>query len=221
MVPGLAFDSLEAGDLTVFAGVGIDQRNFAGFGNNQQQILIGQEQHLASAVAARSPGLFAVFEPYAGEKAGAEAVKVAVVHHQIVEIGADRTRGPNLLDLPAVVLVADPHPARAVAERRPKQDIGITQDGRLHHALHSHVPFMVPKNLAVRWIEAGQPLVGGYHDLLDALKPCELERAVSVCARPGLPDGRAGSSIVAEDAFAVRTAREDSDHSLIDKRRRG
>src|SRR5262249_43215585 len=99
--------------------------------------------------------LFAVFEAHAREEAGAETIKVAVVHHQVVEIGTDRGRAPDFLDLPVLILVADAQPAGAVAERRSKQHIGIAHDGRLHHPLYSQTPLMVPEDVAACWTEAG------------------------------------------------------------------
>src|SRR5262249_33852970 len=111
-------NGVEAGDLAMRARIGLDQGDFAGFGSNQKQVLIGQEHHLSGAVAARSPSFFAVFEPHASKETCAETVKMAIVHHQIVEIRADRTARPYLLCLPARFLFADPQAPCAVAERR-------------------------------------------------------------------------------------------------------
>ena len=55
MVPGLAVDGVDAAQLAVLVRRRGDQRDIALLANDQEQVLIGQQQHLAGAVAADAP----------------------------------------------------------------------------------------------------------------------------------------------------------------------
>ncbi len=77
MVPGLAREDLEARHFLVAVRPRFLQGHIPLLRKDQQQVLIGQEQHLAVAVAAGfpfRPGRFV--QAYADEKAGVEAVEV-------------------------------------------------------------------------------------------------------------------------------------------------
>src|SRR5262249_19499688 len=100
VVPGLAFDRPESGELSELIRCGPDQGQFAFFRQHQQRLLIGQEDELAVAIAAALPLPRAILQVDAGEDAAVEAVGMSVVHDEIVEVGLQPVGGPALLDGP-------------------------------------------------------------------------------------------------------------------------
>src|SRR5437879_4791368 len=108
MIPGLAVEDLEARHFLVAVRPRCHQGHIPLLRKDQQQVLIGQEQHLAVAVAAGfpfRPGRFV--QAYADEKAGVEAVDVLAMDDQVVEVGLDGGRLPNLARRPAIALARD------------------------------------------------------------------------------------------------------------------
>src|SRR5688500_6833720 len=77
VVPGFALDCRELRDLRELAGGGLDQRQLAFIRQHQQQVLFGQQDELAGAVASALPLALAVFDAYAGEDAAVEAEGMA------------------------------------------------------------------------------------------------------------------------------------------------
>src|SRR5438477_12256249 len=68
MIPRLACDRLELAPLFVHFGFRVHERDFACFREDEEPVLVGKEQHLAVAVAARLPLALSVVEADAGEK---------------------------------------------------------------------------------------------------------------------------------------------------------
>ena len=118
VVPGLALDRREPRELRELVGGRRDQRQFAFFRQHQQQVLIGQQDELAVAVASALPLALAVLEVDAREDAAVEAEGMAVVNDEVVEVGLQPDRGPALFGGPSAGSVRDrdaaqsPLPAR-------------------------------------------------------------------------------------------------------------
>src|SRR4051794_15463587 len=129
MVPRLAGDAWNFGDF-----LGPVRRRFdegdvgafaaAGFAENQETILFRQKKDLAVAVAAFAPFALAGFQLDAGEERAVEAVHVAVVNDEIVEIRLDGRRCPNFLGAPRAALALDMKSARTDAEPRADEHVG-------------------------------------------------------------------------------------------------
>src|SRR5580700_1928834 len=101
MVPGLALDRREPRELSELVGSRLDQRQLTLFRQHHHQVLIGQQDKLAVAVASALPDALAVFEVDAREYAAVEAQGMAIVYHEVVEVWLQAVRGPALLDRPS------------------------------------------------------------------------------------------------------------------------
>jgi len=87
MIPRLAINCFEAGEFLELAGRRAYESEFAFIGQYQQQILIGQQQELAAAVATAFPFSFSVSQIDAGQNTSVESKGMAVVNDKVVEIG--------------------------------------------------------------------------------------------------------------------------------------
>ena len=90
VIPGLALDCRETRELLVLVGGRPDQRKLTVLRQHQQQVLVGQQDELAVAVASALPPARAVFEVDAGEDAGVEAEGMALVNDEVVEMPSTR-----------------------------------------------------------------------------------------------------------------------------------
>ena len=113
VVPGLALDRREPRDLRELVGGRPDQRQFALLRQHQQQVLVGQQDELAMAVASALPLALAVLEVDAREDAAVEAEGMALVNDEVVEVGLQPDRRPALFDGPSAGSVRDRDAARA------------------------------------------------------------------------------------------------------------
>src|ERR1700676_1169801 len=135
MVPGLALDGRESRNLRELVGGRPDQRQLTLLRHHQQQILIGQQDELAAAVASALPLAGAVLEVDAREGAAVEAVGMVPVYDEVVEVGTQPVRRPALADGPAAGPVRDPEAADAEpagAAGRADQDVAARDQRRLH-----------------------------------------------------------------------------------------
>src|SRR5262245_37036733 len=98
MVPGLTFDRFESRNFRELIGDRLDQRQFAFFRQDEQQILIGQENELAVAITSTLPFALAVIEVDGGQDAAVEAEGMTFVNDEIVVIGLQSVRRPALFD---------------------------------------------------------------------------------------------------------------------------
>src|SRR5260370_12764145 len=110
MVPGLALDRRESRDLLELVGGRPDQRQLTLLRHHQQQVLLGQQHELAAAVASALPLARAVLEVDARESAAVEAVGMAPVHDEVVEVETQPVRRPTLAPPPAPAFVPHPSP---------------------------------------------------------------------------------------------------------------
>ena len=86
MVPRLALECWESRNFRELVGRSLNQRQFAFLGQYQQQVLIGQQDELAIAIASALPLALAVLEVDARENAAVEAVGVALVNDEVVVV---------------------------------------------------------------------------------------------------------------------------------------
>ena len=91
----------EPRDLRELIGRRLDQRQLTLFRQHQQQVLIGQQHELAVAVASALPLARAVPQIDAREDAAVEAVGVALVHDEVVEVRLQPVRRPALRRRPS------------------------------------------------------------------------------------------------------------------------
>ena len=82
VVPGLARDRREPCELGELVGSRPDQRQLTLFRQHQQQVLVGQQDELAVAVASALPLALAVLEVDAREDAAVEAEGMAFVNDE-------------------------------------------------------------------------------------------------------------------------------------------
>ena len=107
VVPGLALDRRGPRELREPVGGRPDQRQFALLRQHQQQVLVGQEDELAVAVASPFPFARAVLEVDASEDAAVEAVSMALVNDKVVEAWPQPFRRPALFHGPSARSVRD------------------------------------------------------------------------------------------------------------------
>ena len=164
VVPGLALDRREPRELYELVGGRIDQRQLTFFRHYQQQVLVGQQDDLAVAVASALPLALAVLEVDARENAAVEAVGMTIMNDEVVEVGLQPVRGPALFGSPSAGSVRDRDAANAAI--RADQDIAIRGHGRLHDG--EAWPRVLPEHRAVGWRDAGR---AGSHqqDLRDSV----------------------------------------------------
>src|SRR5688500_8066640 len=101
VVPGLALDRRELRELRELVGGRLDQRQLALLRQHQEQVLLGQQDELAGAVASALPLALAVFEVDGREDAAVETEGMAVVNDEVVEVGLQPDGGPALRGGPA------------------------------------------------------------------------------------------------------------------------
>src|SRR5262249_45347563 len=142
--------------------------------------LVGEEEHLAVAVALALPLALAAREVDAGKEAAVETEGMAAVNHQIVVVGLQPDRGPALVGGPAVRPAREreaAHARLAVAQTRPVADQAVAAGcrGGLHDA--AAPPLMLPELLAGVRCDADHPGAGQQQDLRDAVDRYQLRRA--------------------------------------------
>ena len=83
MIPCLALKGLESPEFFSLFRICSQQNQFACFGYDQQQLLVGQEYHLATSIAAVFPGTLAIRHFDAAENAHIKAVGVTAMNNEI------------------------------------------------------------------------------------------------------------------------------------------
>src|SRR5262245_2564235 len=124
MVPGLAADGREAPEFLQPVRVRRREHRFAALRDDEQQRLVGQQQHLPVAVAALPPAALARLYIDATEDAAVETVDEAVVNHEVIEGRLHLFGTPALLRRPRGAV------ARQVEQRR----LGLARDDDLRLA---------------------------------------------------------------------------------------
>ena len=112
MVPSLAADRRNARDLLELIRRGAHQRQITFFGKHQQQVLLGQQDELATAITAALPYTSAVSEVDARENAAIEAEGVPIVNDEVVEERLQPIRRPSFLGAPSTRSTRDRHTSR-------------------------------------------------------------------------------------------------------------
>ena len=139
-IAALAFDGWDLRDLSELIGRRLHERQLAVLRQHQQQVLIGQQDELAVAVASALPLSLAVLEVDAREDAAVEAERMAFVNDEVVEVGLQPVRGPALFDGPSAgstpgrdaahAHFGAPEPGTAADE-----NVAVRNHGRLHDAV--------------------------------------------------------------------------------------
>jgi hypothetical protein len=117
VVPSFAFEGFMAGELGEVGGDGGDEGEFTLFGQDEEQVLVGEEDELAGPVAAAFPPAGAVGEVDAGKHAAIETVGVGAVDEVVVEGGSEFVGSPLLGGGPRVVFPRDVEAARRCGRR--------------------------------------------------------------------------------------------------------
>ena len=107
VIPGLPLDRGKPRQFCELIGGRPDQRQLTLFRQHQQQVLIGQQDELAIAVASALPFPAAVLEVDAREDTAVETEDIAIVDDEVVEVGLQPLRGPALLESPSAGPVRD------------------------------------------------------------------------------------------------------------------
>ena len=149
-------------------------------------------------VASALPLAPAVGEIDAGEEAPVEAVGMALVNDEIVEVGLQPNRRPALFDGPSRGSMRDrdaahadfPADSGAAAE----QEVAAREYGRLHDAVA--FPWVVPEELAVGRRDANRAGSVQQHDLRDAIDCRQMRRAIAPAALRAEPARIAGADVV-------------------------
>ena len=115
MVPGLALDRREPRELRELIGCRPHERKLTLLRKHQQQVLVGQQDELAVAIASALPVKVAVLEVDARDAAACESEGMAIVNDEVVEVGVQPVRGPALLDGPSAGSVRDCNASHAVS----------------------------------------------------------------------------------------------------------
>ena len=195
----------------------VHQRQVSPLGQDEQEVLVGQQQELPVAVAAALPGTLTRLQVDAGQDAAVEAVGVALVRHEVVEVRLQTRRRPPRFGRPAAVLPGRPRrrhalqPGEAV---RADQDIATGGHRRLHDAAGGG-PVVGPQHPAVGRRNAGDAAGGEQQDLRDSIEGHEMRRAVAVAPVRRGPPRRARLGIIGGQG-----AGGGDDHGLVDYQRR-
>ena len=150
------------------------------------------------------------------EDRAVEAVGVAFVDHEVVEVRLQSVRGPTLFRLPAVGVVLDDEAPRADAAgrgHRVDQDVAVSGDGRLDD--RAAFPFVLPQQLAVGGIDAHRSGRTEDHDLRHAVDRDQVRRAVAAAVQRADPAQLAGGDVVPGER-----AIDADDHHVVDDERR-
>ncbi len=121
MIPGLAGQRLKNRHFIVAIGRGFDERYFAFFTQDQQQVHLHDKQQLAT-IAFSLPNPFARFEIESGQPVAVKTVAIVFVHHGVVEIGSEAPGAPLLFDIPSRILALHPQQTRSQRPCRAHHD---------------------------------------------------------------------------------------------------
>ena len=144
MIPRLPVEHFQAAQFFVLFRIGFQQHEFAQFGQHQQLIAVRQQQHLAAAVAPFFPGAFASGQIDAPKDVVVEAVEIAVVFDEVVEVRLHVTRRPLLRHRVIVLAWCDVDAPSPRAHARAEQKAGRADRQRLHDAIAFEFPGMFP-----------------------------------------------------------------------------
>src|SRR5262249_45207174 len=129
MVPGLALESREPGELRELIRGCSNQGQLTVLRQHQQQVLVGQQNELAVAVTSALPLALPVLEVDACEDAAVEAEGMAFVNDEVVEIRLQPDRRPANFDCPSAGTVRDRNATHA-ALTGGDQDVAARDQGR-------------------------------------------------------------------------------------------
>src|SRR5690242_13763751 len=107
MVPGLPLDAWDFCDFSELIRSCADQGQLALFGNHQQQILIGEQNQLAVAVAPAFPLALTVLQIDTREDTAIKAERKPFVNNEVVEVRLEPVGSPFFSHGPAAGIVCD------------------------------------------------------------------------------------------------------------------
>ena len=135
VVPCLATDPRVPGDLLEPIGSCSDGHQISALGQDQQQVLVGQQQQLAMAVPAALPLPASVVDVDAGKNAAIEPECMALMHDEIVEVGLQPRGFPALGNAPLAGVARDGDAAQAEAVTLRDQQASLPDRSRLDDAV--------------------------------------------------------------------------------------
>src|ERR1043166_302574 len=147
MIPCLAFECREVGQLRKLVWRRFCERDLALLRHYQQDIVIGQENKLAVAVAFAFPLELAVFKIDANERAAVEAKSVTFMNDKIVEPGIYVFGSPPLLPRPAAGRLGHCKTPKATALTHAHQQVAVGRNTRLHD--RNAFPLVFPQKFSV------------------------------------------------------------------------
>src|SRR5262249_27337055 len=115
MIPRLAFDGPGFCEFLVLIWGCAYQRQSALFRDHEQDVLTGQQEELAVAVASALPLALAVVEIDARKNVAVEAERMSLVNHEVVEVRLEPVRSPALLGSPRSAVMSGCETARSTA----------------------------------------------------------------------------------------------------------
>ena len=199
----------------------LDQRYVALLRENQQHVLIFQQDKLAVAVATPFPDSIARSQVDAGQHSRVESVDVAAVAHEVVKVGLQGTRLPNVGNLPATVAFGRTDSVCPVAIPGADQDIPSFEHGRLHHSgAVGDRPRVIPKHGSRARVRGSQPCVAHHQHQIRVQQTGQLGRAVAVSPRLARPH-RVARGPVVSDHTRFRRPGEHNDNISANQRRTG
>ena len=179
----------EPRELRELVGGRPDQRQLTLLRQHQQQVLVGQQDELAVAVASALPLALAVLEVDAREDAAVEAEGMALVNDEVVEVRLQPVRRPALFDGPSAGSVRDRDAAHADAAGHAAgadQDVAV----RASRPAARCVPPCHACSQSTRAVgrrDAGRAGSAQQQDLRDAVDRRQMRRAVAPACRSGRP----------------------------------
>ena len=200
MVPGLALDCRDTCELRELVGGCPDQSQLPLLRQHQEQVLVGQQDELAVAVASALPLAVPVLEVDAREDMSVKAEGMALVNHEVVEVRLQPVGRPALFSGPSAGSMRDRDAARAVSSGhagRADQDVAVRGQGGLYDG--GARPRMLPEHCAVGRRDARCAGSAHHHDLRDSIDRQELWRAIAAAARRAEPAPIAGGAIVGDE----------------------
>src|SRR5215213_9456191 len=156
MVPCLALECRKLRKRRELIRLRLYQRELTLFRHNEQQALIGQQDHLAVTVSLAFPLELAVLEIDARQRAAIKTVSMSIMNDEIVEPGIQFLRRPALLNGPAAGSLRDGETSYAATIAHANQNVASRGRDRLHD--RNTGPCMFPQQLAVSRPDTGRAL---------------------------------------------------------------
>src|ERR1051325_2924044 len=202
MIPRLAFECREVGQFRKLIRRCFYERELALFARYHQHVLLGQENHLAVAVALALPLELAVLEVDANERAAVEPEHISLMNDEIVEPWINIFRRPTLLHAPAAGPLRYRNTSQSTAITHTQQQVAVRRETWLRD--RNTFPMVFPQNFSVSRRDAHRTFRIQQHDLLHSIHRLELWRTVASGVRRADPAWVAGGEIVSHETTGCR-----------------